>query len=108
MRNIPSRAFNEARAVPFQPTRPPTDRSTEDARIPESDKSSARHAGGTSRRDVLIVPAQLPSFEASNRSASRCGARGSPAALRKTVVETDGSRTEGRDLQQATRHHDVL
>jgi hypothetical protein len=26
----------------------------------------------------------------------------------KTIVETDCARTEGRDLKQAARHHDVL
>jgi hypothetical protein len=35
MQNIPSRAFNEARAVPFSPTRPLADRLTEDPGIGE-------------------------------------------------------------------------
>jgi len=41
-------------------------------------------------------------------SASRYGARNSPAILRKTIVEADCARTEGRDLEQATCHHHVL
>src|SRR5260221_7928373 len=34
--------------------------------------------------------------------------RNSRAARGKAIVETDRARTEGCDLKQATRHHDVL
>ena len=41
-------------------------------------------------------------------SAGRCGIRDRSAALRKSIIQTDCARTEGCDLKQATRHHDVL
>src|SRR5947207_2789010 len=50
----------------------------------------------------------LPMALKPSGSAGWCGVRDRPAAPRKTIVETDRTRTESYDLKQATRHHDVL
>src|ERR1700731_5194801 len=65
--------------------------------------SFTREAGVQSGRQSAKFPGFGP-----EGSASRCGVRDCAAIPGEAVVETECTRTESRDLEQAARDHDVL